>query len=88
LAKFIYAIGTKTKMDIGRYVFDQILKHAKTDAVKLPIAFPTLLRNIMLSQHPGLITAADLPMKRESTLTIHQKIFGDNHAQCNSQIFR
>ena len=79
LAKFIYAIGTKTKIDIGRYVFDQTVKHAKTDAVKFPFAFPTLMCNIMLSQHPGVITVADLPMKRESPLTIHQKLFGENH---------
>ena len=43
----------KTKMDLGRYVFDQTVMHAKTDAVKFPIAFPTLLCSIMLSQHPG-----------------------------------
>ena len=49
LARFIYVVGTKTKMDIGRYVFDQTMRHAKTDAVKLPIAFPTLLCKIMLS---------------------------------------
>ena len=68
LAKFIYVIGTKTKMDYGRYIFDQTVKHAKTDVIKLPIAFPTLLCNIMLDQHPGLITIADLPKKRESPL--------------------
>jgi len=79
LAKFIYVIGTKTKLDYGRYIFDPTVKHAKTDVVKLPIAFPTLLCNIMLDQHPGLITAADLPKKRESALIIHQKLFGDNH---------
>ena len=33
----------------------------------------------MLDQYPGLITAADLPKKRKSLLTIHQKLFGDNH---------
>jgi len=55
------------------------MKHGKTDAVKFPIAFPTLLCNIMLSQHPGLITADDLPMKRDSPLTIHQKLFSENH---------
>jgi hypothetical protein len=80
LGKFIYAIGTKTKMDIGRYVFEQTVKHAKTDAVRFPIDFPTLLCNIMLSQHPGLISADHMPMKRESPLTFHQKLFGDNHA--------
>jgi len=80
LAKFIYVVGTKTKLDFGRYIFDQTVKHDKTDVVRLPIAFPTLLCNIMLEQHLGLIPAADLPKKRESPLTIHQKLFEDNHA--------
>ena len=38
-AKFIYVVGTKTKMDYGRYFFDQRVKHAKIDAVKLPWLF-------------------------------------------------
>lgn len=67
-------------MDIGRYVFDQTLRHAKSDAVKFPIAFPILLCNIMLSHYPDLNSAADLAMKRESPFTFHQKLFGDNHA--------
>ena len=79
LGKFIYAIGTKTKVDFGRYIFDPTMKHAKTDAVKFPIDFPTLLCSIMLNQHPGLINIDDLPKKRESPLTIHHKIFGENH---------
>jgi len=37
-------------MDFGRYIFDHTIKHAKTNAVKLPIAFPTLLCNVMI-QH-------------------------------------
>ena len=80
LARFIFAIGTKTKMDIGRYVFDQTMRHAKTNAVKLPIVFLTLLCKIILSQHPNIISAADLPMKRGSPITFHQKLFGDSHA--------
>lgn len=80
LARFAFDGGAKTKMDIGRYVFDQTMRHVKTDVVKLPIAFPTLLCKIILSQHPNIISAADLPMKRDSPLTFHQKLFGDSHA--------
>lgn len=32
------------------------------------------------SQHPNIISAADLPMKRDFPLTFHQKLFGDSHA--------
>ena len=60
-------------------LFYQTLKHAKTDAIKFPVAFPTLLCIIMLDRHLGLIIIADLPKKRESPLTIHHKIFGESH---------
>jgi hypothetical protein len=79
LGKFIYFVSTKTKMNIGQYIFDQTVKHAKTDVVKCPIAFPTLLCGIMLEQHPRLITAADIPEKREPPLTLHPKLFRANH---------
>jgi hypothetical protein len=39
-----------------------------------------LLCKIILSQHPTIISAADLAMKRESSLTFHQKLFRDHHA--------
>jgi len=79
LGKFIYAIRTKTKMNFGKYTFYQTMKHAKTNAVKFSIAFPTLLCSIMLDQHPGLLNIDDLPKKRESPFTIHHKLFGKNH---------
>jgi len=66
-------------MNIGKYVFEQTIKHAKTDVVKCPIAFPTLLCGIMLDQHPSLVTAADILEKRESPLTLHPKLFSANH---------
>ena len=71
LGKFIYSVGTRTRMNLGKYVFEQTVKHAKTDAVKFPIAFPTLLCNIMIEQRPSLVTIVDTPMKRESPLTLH-----------------
>ncbi|XP_050876523.1 uncharacterized protein LOC127080237 [Lathyrus oleraceus] len=53
LGRFIFAVGTKVKFDYGRYMFDQIIKHATTNAVKLPIAFPSMICGIILNQHPG-----------------------------------
>jgi len=43
-------------MDFGAYIFEQTIKHAKTDVVKFPIAFPTLLCNIILDQYPSIKT--------------------------------
>jgi len=79
LGKFIYVVGTKAKMDFGNYVFEQTVKHTKTDVVKFPIAFPTLMCSIVLDQHPNLKTSTDVPKKRESPLTLHYKLFGSSH---------
>jgi hypothetical protein len=42
MAKLVYSIGTKTKINIGTFIFEQTLRHCRSEAVKLPIAFPTL----------------------------------------------
>ncbi|XP_057418549.1 uncharacterized protein LOC130712747 [Lotus japonicus] len=54
LAKLVYLIGTKSPFDFGAFVFKQTMKHADTLAVKLPIAFPSLISEIILSQHPEI----------------------------------
>lgn len=43
LGRFIFAVGTKVKFDYVRFMFDQIIKHATTIAVKLPISFPSMI---------------------------------------------
>ncbi|KAL5153602.1 hypothetical protein HKD37_19G053108 [Glycine soja] len=48
-------------------------------AVKLPIAFPTVLCGIMLSQHPNMLNYTDSVMKRESPLSLHYKLFEGTH---------
>jgi len=48
LGKFIYVVGSTSKMDFGAYIFEQTMKHAKTDVIRFPIAFPTLLCSIIL----------------------------------------
>jgi len=79
LGKFIFVVGSKAKIDFGTYIFEQTVKHAKTDAVKFHIAFSTLLCSIILDQHPIIKTNVDVPKKRESPLTLHYKLFGKHH---------
>ncbi|XP_045791401.1 uncharacterized protein LOC123886105 [Trifolium pratense] len=43
LAKFIYAIGTGTVVDYGTHIFNATILHGSSTAVKMPIAFPTLI---------------------------------------------
>ncbi|MCI29883.1 envelope-like protein, partial [Trifolium medium] len=80
LAKFIYAIGTRTPFNFGSYIFDQTCKHAKSLAVQLPIAFPTLVCGIILNQHPDIYIAADVSCAREADLSLDYRLFERSHA--------
>ncbi|XP_050876842.1 uncharacterized protein LOC127080569 [Lathyrus oleraceus] len=40
LVRFIFVVGPKVKFDYGRYMFDQIIKHAITNAVSCQLLFP------------------------------------------------
>jgi hypothetical protein len=75
------AIGTKLKFDYGRFMFEQIVKHASTNAVKLPIAFPSMICGIILSQHPGILSTNDLPSRRKPPLSVHYKLFEVRHVE-------
>ncbi|PNX55335.1 envelope-like protein, partial [Trifolium pratense] len=61
LGKFIYIVGTKAKFDYGTYFFHETLSHAMTYAVEKPVAFPTLLCNVILEQHPDILRSTDVP---------------------------
>jgi len=63
------------------------MKHAKIDAIRFPIAFPTLLCSIILDQHLNIKTANDVPKKREPPLTLHSKLFTANHVPDNVGTF-
>lgn len=55
------------------------MRHVNTQAVKLPIAFPALLCEIILSQHPRILLSTDMIAKRESTISFHFKLFTGKH---------
>jgi hypothetical protein len=80
LARLIYSVGTGTVADYGTYIFEQTMAHGKSWAVKMPIAFPSLICGIILDQYPNILTAADEPLKREAPLSLHFKLFEGAHA--------
>ncbi|XP_058764432.1 uncharacterized protein LOC131637883 [Vicia villosa] len=77
--KFIYTVGSKKAFDYGAYIFDQTMNHSGTCAVKIPIAFPTLICGIILSQYPGILLGTDVISKMESILSLHFKLFTGKH---------
>ncbi|XP_050909205.1 uncharacterized protein LOC127122976 [Lathyrus oleraceus] len=46
---------------------------------RLPIAFPSLICGIILSQQPGILSTSDIPSRRKSPLSIHYKLFEGSH---------
>ncbi|XP_050916685.1 uncharacterized protein LOC127131832 [Lathyrus oleraceus] len=79
LGKFIYILGTKTEFDFGSYVFDQTMKHVASFAVKMPIAFPSLICGVILSQHPSILLSSYSVCKRDPPLSLHYRIFTGKH---------
>ncbi|WJX66241.1 hypothetical protein P8452_50816 [Trifolium repens] len=79
LAKFVYAVGTGANIDYGALIFDQIVEHGKSWAIKLVIGFPTLICDIILDQHPNILVPEDTPCKRESPMSLSYKLFEGKH---------
>ncbi|KAK2368384.1 hypothetical protein QL285_081581 [Trifolium repens] len=80
LARFIYSVGTGTMFNYGAHIFDETVQHGKTWAVRMPIAYPSLICGIILAQHPTILTDDDEVSKRESPLDFHPRLFEGKHA--------
>lgn len=79
LGKFTYIVGTKSNFDFGSYVFDQTMKHVESYAVKMPIAFPSLIFRVIMSQHPNILINSDSTYKRDPLLSLHYRLFTGKH---------
>ncbi|KAK2372373.1 hypothetical protein QL285_073512 [Trifolium repens] len=80
LARFVYDVGTGTEFNYGAHIFEETVQHAKSWAVRMLIAYPSLICGIILTQHPTIITADDEVSKRESPLDFHPRLFEGTHA--------
>src|ERR1044072_5138432 len=79
MEKLIYAIGTKSPIDFGNYVFDLTMKHGDTFVVKLPVAFPCLLTELILAQHPDILMAGEREAPKSKPLNFDYRIFVGTH---------
>src|ERR1044072_5789545 len=79
MANLIYAIGTKSPIDFGNYVFDLTMKHGDTFAVKLPVAFPCLLTELILAQHPDILRAGEREAPKSKPLNFDYRLFVGTH---------
>ncbi|XP_058726094.1 uncharacterized protein LOC131597410 [Vicia villosa] len=79
LGKFLYNVGIKNSFDYGTYIIDQTVRHAATNATKLPISFPSLICGIILNQHLGILVSTDVACKRKSAMSLHERLFAGKH---------
>ncbi|KAK2374395.1 hypothetical protein QL285_075361 [Trifolium repens] len=79
LAKLIYLIGTGKKVDFGKHVFEQTMKHVETNATKLPIAFPSLITELILSQQPSILLPEEYESRRPPPISFNHKLFAEPH---------
>ncbi|KAK2397885.1 hypothetical protein QL285_059413 [Trifolium repens] len=79
LAKLIYLIGTRKKLDFGKHVFEQTMKHVETNATKLPIAYPSLITKIILSQQPSILLPEEYESRRPPPISFNRKLFAEPH---------
>lgn len=55
------------------------MKHANSFVMKMPIAFPSLICGIILSQHPDILVNSNVASKRGSLLSLHYRLFAGTH---------
>ncbi|XP_057432562.1 uncharacterized protein LOC130725341 [Lotus japonicus] len=79
LSRLIYKIGTMVPIDFGTFVFEQTLKHEETCAVKLPISFPSLIKEIILQQHPKIVRNYEEAMPKGASITLDHRLFSGPH---------
>lgn len=55
------------------------MKHDASYVVKMPIAFPSLIYGVILSQHPIILINSDSTCKRDRPLSFHYRLFIRKH---------
>ena len=60
LAQFLYMIGTGRTLDFGKFFNSEVIKHAVSDTIKLPIAYSAMITGIILRQHPDILSPKEL----------------------------
>ncbi|MCI96858.1 envelope-like protein, partial [Trifolium medium] len=55
------------------------MKYGESCAVKLPIAFPSLITEIILNQHPTILRPNEAESKKPLQLSFNYKLFAGEH---------
>uniref|UniRef100_A0A9I9EDY8 Putative plant transposon protein domain-containing protein n=1 Tax=Cucumis melo TaxID=3656 RepID=A0A9I9EDY8_CUCME len=61
MGHFVYLVGTGVKVNVGEFIFNHLLHHVDTYVIHIPIFFPRILSEFILSQHSDILTLLDTP---------------------------
>ncbi|GAA0157211.1 hypothetical protein LIER_43397 [Lithospermum erythrorhizon] len=79
LARVLYIIGMRASFNLEQFIFEQVVQHARSHVVLKPIAYPSLLCNIIEAQQPDILTAADEEAPSHGFTTISPKLLQGTH---------
>lgn len=60
LTELVYQSSTGHIVDVGEFIFHQILRDVETHGINIPICFPRLITSFLLSHHSDLLTDDDV----------------------------
>lgn len=69
-------------LNFGQFVFDQVIRHAGNEAIKFPIAYPSLLCEMILKHHSDILKDEECKSSHVAPGKIYfnNKLFQTHHA--------
>lgn len=60
MGELIFRIGTKSPLNYGQLVFDNVVSHMTSTAVKKSVCYPSMIFGIMMEQQSDILTPEDV----------------------------
>ncbi|GAA0163473.1 hypothetical protein LIER_43647 [Lithospermum erythrorhizon] len=79
LAKVLYVLGSGDNLNVGQVIFDQIVDHARSNAVLKPIGYPSLICSLLKTQHPEVMSGINEDAVTPKSFSISHKLLSGTH---------
>ncbi|KAA0056035.1 uncharacterized protein E6C27_scaffold319G001900 [Cucumis melo var. makuwa] len=72
---FLYQICNDEFVDVGLFIYNQLLRHVGTFGVKIPIPLPRFFSNLLIHPNSNLLTSNNGPRRYPKTLLLSYRLF-------------